>query len=73
MFSWKLPALYLVLLLCLILPTSQIAFAAFFLVLGLAMERLGIAIGFLAATATTLAVHAVSWRVLRRRKASGKA
>jgi hypothetical protein len=48
-------------------------FAAFFLVLGLTMEKLGIATGFLAASAATLAVHAVSWRVLRRREPSGGA
>jgi hypothetical protein len=48
-------------------------FAAFFLVLGLAIEKLGIAPGFLAAAAATLMVHAVSWRVLRRRKPSGGA
>jgi hypothetical protein len=48
-------------------------FAAFFLVLGLTMETLGIAIGFFAASAATLAVHAVSWSALRRRKPSGKA
>jgi len=48
-------------------------FAAFFLVLSLTMETLGIASGFLAASAATLTVHAVSWRVLRRRKPSGEA
>jgi hypothetical protein len=48
-------------------------FAAFFLVLGLAMERLGIATSFLAAGAATLTVQAMSWRVLRRRKPSGGA
>jgi len=40
-------------------------FAAFFLVLGLALERLGVAAGFLAAAATTMVVQALTWRVIR--------
>ena len=48
-------------------------FAAFFLVLGLALERLGVAAGFLAAAAATLTVQALTWRVIRRLHPPGRA